>query len=233
MGAPSGDIPAYLADPANGPAAGERWPGVVVVHDAFGLTDDVRAIAERFATGGYLALVPDLYARGGLARCVKSVFTALRAGSGPAVQDILAARQTLSDRPDCTGKVGVVGFCMGGGFALVTAPMGFDAAAPYYGELPGPLPAALAGSCPVVGSYGGRDRTLKGAADRLDGALGELGITRDIVEYPQAGHAFANRIPFGPLAPLARVVGMSYEHDAAEDAWRRVFAFFGAHLTTS
>ncbi len=130
------------------------WPGVVVVHDALGLSDDIRAITDRFATAGYLALAPDLFSRGGMVRCVKSVFSQLYSGSGRAFDDLDAARTLLSDRDDSSGKVGVAGFCMGGGFALVAAARGFDASAPYYGDLP--KDTALAGACPVVASFGPR-----------------------------------------------------------------------------
>ena len=176
---PSGEIGAYLSVPqpvVSGPAP---WPGVVVIHDAIGLSDDIRAIADRFATAGYVALAPDLYSRGGLMRCVKSVFTQMYAGSGRAFDDIDAARQVLADRDDCSGKVGIAGFCMGGGFALIAAAQGFDASAPYYGELPKDL-SALDGACPVVASFGAKDRVLRGAAGRLEVALTERDVVHDV-----------------------------------------------------
>jgi carboxymethylenebutenolidase len=82
-----------------------------------------------------------------------------------------------------------------------------------------------------VASYGGRDRTLRGRAQRLEGALSELGVAHDVKEYPQAGHSFMNRISFGPgLNPVAHLVGFDYHQPSAEDAWRRVFTFFDEHL---
>ena len=226
-----GNIAGYLAVPlpeVSGPAP---WPGVVVVHDAIGLTDDIRAVAERFATAGYLAVVPNLYSRGGFARCVRSVFQQLLAGSGQAHDDLDAARRHLAHRSDCTGKVGVVGFCMGGGFALLAANRDFDASAPYYGEVPDD-PSVLAGACPVVASFGGRDRlpNMRGAAVRLSTALTGYGVPHDVKEYPDAGHSFANRIATGPLNTLLRVTGLHYDHESSEDAWRRVMRFFAVHL---
>ena len=84
------------------------------------------------------------------------------AEQGQPFEDIDAVRRELAERDDCTGKVGVIGFCMGGKFALLTAARGFDVSAPNYGPLPKNLDAALAGACPVVASYGARDAGLQG-----------------------------------------------------------------------
>jgi carboxymethylenebutenolidase len=221
----------YLAAPQAEVSGPGPYPAVVIVHDAFGMGDDVRTIADRFATAGYLAVVPDLYTEGGFARCVRSVFGQLRAGRGRAFDDIEAARTLLLDRPDCSGRSGVVGFCMGGGFALAAAARGFDASAPYYGPLPDE--DVLAQACPVVASFGGRDfGELKGAAGRLEQTLSQHDIAHDVKEYPQAGHGFANRLPVGPFGPIIRLAtGMGYHHASAEDSWRRVLAFFAEHLT--
>ena len=163
-------------------------------------------------------------------RCLRSTFRALARGEGPAFDDLMATRVWLDERPDCTGRVGVLGFCMGGGFALLAAARGFDAAAPNYGQLPEDADSALLGACPVVASYGARDRTLPGAAERLDRTLAGLGVERDVKEYPDAGHSFMNRHNSGPLALVERVGGFSYHHPSAEDAWDRIFRFFERHL---
>lgn len=224
-----GSIGGELAVP--GAAAGAPpWPGVVIVHDVFGMGDDQRRHTARFAEAGFLALSPDLYARGGRARCVKRVFSEMLAARGRAFDDIDAARRMLADRTDCTGRIGVAGFCMGGGFALVAAPS-FDASAPYYGQLPKD-PAVLDGACPVVASFGRRDPLLRGAAAKLSGALERRGIEHDVKEYPDAGHSFANRLPLGPLAPVARVAGIGFHAPSDDDAWQRVQRFFTAHLSS-
>ncbi|WP_236790557.1 dienelactone hydrolase family protein [Amycolatopsis sp. GM8] len=224
-----GTIRGYLAEPQQEVSGAPPWPGVVVIHDAVGLTEDARNITNRFATAGYLALAPDLYSRGGLLRCVKTVFRELTAAQGQAFEDISAARQLLSERPDCSGKVGVVGFCMGGGFAIVAATQGFDASAPYYGGLPTDL-SILDEACPIVASFGKRDPSLKGTAAKLEQELTDRGIPHDVKEYPDAGHSFANQFPIGPLNILARYAGFGYHRESSEDAWRRVLAFFAQHL---
>src|ERR1700709_496632 len=107
---------AYLATP---PVGDGPWPGVVVIHDAVGLGVDTKVNADHLAAAGYLALAPDIYSRGGLLRCVKSTFQALFAGQGQAFTDLETAREWLVEQPSCSGKTGVIGFCMGGGFALL------------------------------------------------------------------------------------------------------------------
>jgi carboxymethylenebutenolidase len=225
--ASSGELRAYLAVPrGEGP-----WPGVVVIQDALGLSDDIRAQADRLAAGGYLAFAPDLYSGRGL-RCVIAALQQSRSGHGPAYEDIEAARRWLLARNDCAGRVGIIGFCMGGGFALLSAPRyDFAAASVNYGEVPDDAVERLRGACPIVASYGARDRTLRGRAQRLRDALTELGVAHDIKEYPGAGHSFMNRINVGPvLAPFLHLTAFDYHHPSAEDSWRRIFDFFDRHL---
>ena len=225
--AASRELSAYLALPrGEGP-----WPGVVVIMDAFGLSDDIKEQADRLAAAGYVALAPDLYSGRGL-KCVLSTLKASRSGSGEAYEDIEAARQWLSAREDCTRRVGVIGFCMGGGFALLSAPRyDFAAASVNYGEVPTNAAEQLAGACPIVASYGRRDRSLRGRAERLEQALEALGVPHDVKEYPNAGHSFLNRINTGPaLGPLVKFVGFNYHHPSAEDAWLRILTFFDEHV---
>jgi len=229
---PHGQLRAYLAVPSRA----APWPGVVLIHDALGMTTDLRNHADRFAANGYLALAPDLYSWGSKLSCLKSTFGALRAGHGRAFDDIEAARSALSDREDCTGKVGVIGYCMGGGFALLCAPrFAFGASSVNYGDVPKDAEDVLAGACPIVGSFGGIDRMPKpGTAARLARALDALGVDHDVKEYPGVGHSFLNdhQSRLTPiLGPVLEKVGhMAYNREAAEDAWRRILAFFDRHL---
>jgi carboxymethylenebutenolidase len=226
----NGDLPGYLAFPSSaGP-----WPGVVVVMDALGLSDDIRAQAERLAQSGYLALAPDLFARGGRMRCVTATIRASRSGTGPAYADIEGARQFLADHNDCTGRIGIIGFCMGGGFALMTGLSGdYGASSVNYGFVPDDIDERLAAGdmCPVVGSFGKRDVILRGHAQRFDDALTRAGVEHDVKEYPGVGHSFLNKLPGNRLMqPLLRVTGFGYDQEVASDAWRRILTFFDTHL---
>ncbi|HLH59263.1 MAG TPA: dienelactone hydrolase family protein [Streptosporangiaceae bacterium] len=218
-------------EPAAGPRGGrERWPGVVVIHEAFGLTDGIRRHADRLAGAGYLAFAPDLFTGKPWVRCVKSAITQLRSGSGPAFTAIEAARAYLASRADCSGTTGVIGFCMGGGFALLCAPRdGFSAVSVNYGQVPDDPETALEGACPVVGSFGARDPMGTKPPERLEKALTALGVPHDVKVYGGAGHRFMNRTS-GPRASLLGLARMAYHEEAAEDSWRRILAFFGDHL---
>ncbi|MGL5930018.1 MAG: dienelactone hydrolase family protein [Dermatophilaceae bacterium] len=225
-----GDLRAHLAVPRGG----GPWPGLVLVHEAFGLDEVMVRSAQRLASLGYLVLAPDLLSRGRRLACLAATFAALRRGSGPAFDDLDAARRQLIDDPRCSGRVGVIGFCLGGGFALALAGRpGWDASSVNYGMLPRDL-TALEGACPVVASYGARDRSLRGSAERLRITLRENGVPHDVVEYPHAGHSFLNDTDNAPwwAAPVSRLVTRAGpEPESARDAWRRIDTFLRAHLT--
>ncbi len=219
---------AYEARPAgDGP-----WPGVVAIHEVWGMNEVLQRQCDRLAQAGFLSVGPDLFSDGGMRRCVTATMRSMLTGRGKAVADIEAARRHLLDQADCTGKVGVIGFCMGGGFALVLANRGYDAASANYGTVPRRAERALAGACPVIGSYGKRDLMMTGQAAKLEKSLTALGIEHDVKVYPDAGHSFLNHAESGPalLRPLERILHIGPEPEAAADAWQRIESFFDVHL---
>lgn len=218
---------AYLATP---PVGTGPWPGVVVLQDVFGMTDNLREHTDRLAAAGYVAVAPALYtAHGGGPRCVAATMRANIRGTGPAFDDIEAARTWLAGRAECTGRIGVIGFCMGGAFALLVGARGdYAAAAPNYGQVPADAERALEGACPMVASFGGRDRALAGHPERLEAALATLEVEHDVVTYPDAGHGFFERLPANSVVRFA--TGLGYHHPSAEDAWGRILRFFEVHL---
>jgi carboxymethylenebutenolidase len=230
-------LPDDLASRAERDTAARPRPAVIVIHEAVGLNDDMRRIAGRFADAGYPTLAPDFLAGLGpkplcIARFARGIGNVRE---GRPYRQLAAAQAWLAARPEVAGgPVGVAGFCMGGGFALLHA-VGADVAvvAPFYAAVPRD-PDALSGICPVVASYGGRDGVFGEAAPRLEAALDGLGVAHDVKSYRAAGHAFMSR--HGPVLSWlgARLpTHNGYNEAAAEDAWRRTLEFFGRHLRTA
>jgi carboxymethylenebutenolidase len=207
----------YLALPeGTGP-----WPGLIVIHEVYGLNDNMRDTARRLADEGYAALAVDLFAGRSRTACMFRLFGGLMLNSldHRGIHDLHAALDTLAARPDVdAARLGAIGFCMGGGLAIAWACTDdrLHAIAPFYGTNPRPLEAARR-SCPVVGSYPGADFTA-GAGRKLAATLEAAQIPHDIKIYSGARHSFFND------------QGRAYDPAAAADAWQRTLTFFGARL---
>ncbi|MGI8747775.1 MAG: dienelactone hydrolase family protein [Deinococcus sp.] len=197
------------------------FPGVLVIHEIFGLNDNVREVAERFAGQGYAALAVDLFGGQNRALCMLRFMSGLLLDPlhNGSVHDLHAALGVLAARSEVdSARLGAVGYCMGGSFAVALACTDgrLKAIAPYYAVNPRPL-EAVARSCPVVGSYPEQDFTA-GMGRKLEAELEKQGVPHDIKVYEGAKHSFAN--DHGP----------NYDAAASEDAWARTLRFFGKHV---
>ena len=207
----------YLAHPE-----GEGlFPGIVVIHEAFGLNENIKDIARRFAEQGYIALAVDLFAGRNRAICMFRFMGGLLLNSlnNSTIADLKASLTFLSEQPGVDdGRLGAVGYCMGGSFAIAWACTDdrLKAIAPYYAMNPRPI-EAVARLCPVVGSYPGSDFTTPNG-QKLDNELERNNVPHDIKIYPGAKHSFFND------------TSRNYDKSAAQDSWGRVLEFFGQHI---
>jgi carboxymethylenebutenolidase len=197
---------------------------VVVIQEWWGLNDHIKDVANRFAEQGYVALAPDLYKGVVVTEPDEAMKLVMELDMAEAVREIQHGIDFLQGQDYVAGeKVGVVGFCMGGGLALQTALAedNLGAAVAFYGR---PLPPDQAGQvkAPVLGLYGAADQGIPVAdVETMDKAFTDAGIEHEIHIYDGAGHAF-----FNDTAP-------SYNEAAATDSWQRTLAWFQEHLATT
>lgn len=217
-----GSVQGYLAEPAHTGNA----PAIVVIQEWWGLNDQIRGVADRLATAGYQALVPDLYRGKSTVEAEEAhhLMDALNFGDA-ASQDIRGAVQFLKARAP---KVGVTGFCMGGALTLLalTQSPEIDAGVVWYGCPPLDYVDASKIKAPVMGHWATQDQffTIDTVA-LLEDKLKAAGVHTEFHRY-LAHHAFANETAVGP----ARIPATQYDPVWAQQAWDRSLRFFGRTL---
>lgn len=199
---------------------------MVVLNKASGLNRDMRRIVHHLVDLGYAVAAPALFS-GGFGCIARTARDALDPSRTNTTDRIERVRRCLAGRDGVDGEhLGVIGFCVGGGFAVVAAARSpFAAAAVNYGRVPKD-PALLAGSCPAVANYGADDLLVpKGTARRYEAALNEHDVPIEVGVFPGVEHSFMNHEPFA-LRPLR----IGFDGPTAERAWEGIERFFAEHL---
>jgi carboxymethylenebutenolidase len=214
-------VQGYLAEAAGAMAA------VVVIQEWWGLNDQIRGVADRFAQAGFSALVPDLYRGKSTVEAEEAhhLMTGLDFGDA-AAQDIRGAAQALAARG---GKVGVTGYCMGGALTILSMTMVPELAAGvvWYGYPPLEFVDATKIKGPLMAHWAEQDAAFAlSGVDELEKKLAAAGVAYTGHRY-LAHHAFANETAQGPR----RLPITQYDAAWAQVAWDRTFGFFGKHLT--
>jgi carboxymethylenebutenolidase len=209
---------AYLVRPANKP---DKLPGILVVHENRGLNPHIEDIARRLALENFMTLAPDALAPlGGYPGDedkARALFPQL--DQAKTREDFVAAANYLKSRPDCTGKIGVVGFCYGGGIAnmLATRLPDLAAAVPFYGSQPSAEDAARI-KAPLLIHYAENDDRINAGWAAYEAALKANQVRYTVFKYPGTQHGFNN-----DTTPR-------YDEAAAKLAWQRTVDFFNKEL---
>ena len=217
----AGNVKAYLSNPKGGSNLGS----VIVIHENKGLNNHIKDVARRFAKEGFAALAVDLLSRLGGTEQYKTENEAVEAiknvAQDGAVEDLNGAVVYLKKQSFVNGRVGVVGFCWGGGQSLnfATKCKELNAAIVYYGRNPNPLDLVQNIPCPLLGNYGEDDPNIMPGVEPLKEALKKYGKNFDIKIYPGAKHAFNNNTS-----------SERYHPEAAKDAWARTVNFYKKNL---
>ena len=214
-------VAGYLARPKG--SEKKKLPALIVIHEWWGLNDNVRAEAERLAGEGYVALAVDLYqgVTADAPPAAMKLSRGLTENPGPAEDNLRQAYAFLTGRLDAP-RVGTIGWCLGGRWSFRTAqlfPDGVDATVVYYGSVKADDADVARLKMPILGLFGGKDRVVPlPTVQAFEAQARRLGRDVTIKVYETADHAFANPS------------GTAYDAPAAEDAWARTTAFLAAHL---
>jgi carboxymethylenebutenolidase len=215
----NGHIDCYLVRPA---AAHGKLPGVIVIHENRGLNPYIKDVARRLATAGFMALAPDgLTSVGGYSGDDENGAKLFQQVDGAKMrEDLYAAAVYLKNRPDCTGKLGAIGFCFGGGIVnYLAVRLGSDLAAgvPFYGAQPNAADTAKI-KAPINAQYGELDTRITGGWPAFDAELTSAGVPHEGHIYPGANHGFHN-----DTTPR-------YDEAAAKEAWQHTLDWFNKYL---
>ena len=214
----NGTIRGYLARPAN---ASGKLPGVLVIHENRGLNPYIEDVARRFAVANFVAFAPDgLTSVGGYPGDDEKGAVKFREVDGPKmVEDFVASAGWLKARPDCTGKIGVVGFCFGGGIAntLAVRIPDLGAAVPFYGRQPSAEDTAKI-KAPLMLHYAGNDQGVNAGWPAFEAALKTNNKKYEAFVYEGTPHGFHN-----DTTPR-------YDEAAAKLAWQRTLDFLNKNL---
>ncbi len=204
------------------PATTGKSPGVVVIQEWWGLVPHIKEVTDRFAAAGFVALAPDLYRGRATHEPDEANKLMLDMKRDLALRDLNGAVDYLRLHAMCTGQVGTIGFCLGGGLSLLAACTNphVGACVDFYGVLPGGQPECGSLRAPVLGLFGEADEWMPPAAvHELEQGLRGMNKTVETVSYPNAGHAFFND------------TGDAFDAAAAADAWRRTLDWLHRFLT--
>ncbi len=214
----SGTVKGYLARPAN---ATGKLPGILVVHENRGLNPHIEDITRRLALDNFVAFAPDaLTPLGGYPGDEDKAREAFgKLDQAKTREDFIAAAGVLKSRPECTGKIGAVGFCYGGGMVhfLSTKLPDLAAGVPFYGNLPNPDQAVHV-KAPLLINFAAVDERINAAWPGYEAALKAAGVKYTAYTYPGTQHGFNN-----DTTPR-------YDAAAAKLAWDRTLAFFNQNL---
>jgi carboxymethylenebutenolidase len=207
------------------PASARR--GAVIIHEVLGRQPEIDRVVDRFHRAGWAAVAPDLFSEGAV--CIWRMMRAASRGEGKIVDQTLQARRWLCREAGLEERsIALIGFCLGGGFALGVG-AGWGAVSANYGAVP-PL-ERMRGLGPTIACYGERDRIFGGQAARLSKAAEKLGLQSEIHVFPEVGHSFLTDGEHPIAETITRpFLDVRYDPAVAEEGWRRIFDFFERHL---
>lgn len=216
----NGSIKGYLVRPATA----DKLPAIIVIHENRGLNPYIEDVARRLAVANFIAFAPDgLTSLGGYPGDEEKAAALFRQlDRAKLMEDFLASAEWLKSRPDCTGKLGAIGFCYGGTVVnqlAVKMGSGLDAAVPFYGMQPSAADTAKI-KAPIDAQYGELDTGISGGWPAFDAELTKAKVPHEGHIYKGANHGFHN-----DTTPR-------YDEAAAKEAWRRAIDWFNKYLRT-